>query len=566
MGKFFKNNWIIIAILFFALFLRLYKINSVPVSLFGDELDLGYHAYSILKTGRDYSGNFMPLHFQSLAEWRTPLYLYAAVPTVSLFGITPLGVRLPAVIFGVLSIYFFYLLIKKLTNNDKLALWSSFFLSVSPWHLQYSRAGFEVTMLLLFLLAGLYFFFKDLKGGKYLPLGFALLLLTPLIYSTAKLFTPFLLLFLLISYRKDIFSYSKKYLMQALVVGILLGGLTSYATLFSGGSQRFNYISVFSDPITIPEIGVSRLEDSIMRGETGTGIRPKLFDRVIHNKFTFWGERIANNILQSLGTDFLFINGDPNPRHMMDNMGQFYKIDSLLLIIGLVSFFVLAKEDKKLRRLMLFWIIAGIIPAAITRDGGNHGTRLILILPPLIFLISSGFTFLTKYYKYIYLVLFAVSFVFYLHNYYVHYPWDSERWWHAGWKDAITTIKEVENNYDRVFITMSDEPAWIFFAAYSQFDPKKWHKGFPMEGTYVDGFGGVSYIDKYYFGSIDEEGATIYDLSKFITNKDLYLASAKEIPWNLILEPGRIPSGLKLIKAISYPSGEPHFYLFTKNE
>ena len=63
MRKFVLKNWILISIIVLASILRLYKLDKVPVSLFGDELDVGYHAYSILKTGRDYSGNFLPLHF-----------------------------------------------------------------------------------------------------------------------------------------------------------------------------------------------------------------------------------------------------------------------------------------------------------------------------------------------------------------------------------------------------------------------------------------------------------------------------------------------------------------------
>src|SRR4030042_6462040 len=109
-----NHKTILLLIILLAAFMRLWNIDKVPVSLFGDELDVGYQAYSILKTGRDYSGNFMPLHFQSLAEWRTPLYLYSAVPTVAVFGISPLGVRLPAMIFGVLGIYVFYLLVREI--------------------------------------------------------------------------------------------------------------------------------------------------------------------------------------------------------------------------------------------------------------------------------------------------------------------------------------------------------------------------------------------------------------------------------------------------------------------
>src|SRR5258706_11517241 len=114
-----KSNIILAAILLIASFLRLSNLSSVPVSMFGDEMDVGYQAYSILKTGEDYSGNFMPLHFESLAEWRTPLYLYSAVPTVAIFGITPLGVRLPAAIFGILGVWGMYLLVRKMLHGKE---------------------------------------------------------------------------------------------------------------------------------------------------------------------------------------------------------------------------------------------------------------------------------------------------------------------------------------------------------------------------------------------------------------------------------------------------------------
>lgn len=561
------KNLPIILILVFATILRLYSITTVPPSLFGDELDVGYHAYSILKTGRDYSGNFMPLHFQSLAEWRTPFYLYSAVPTVALFGITPLGVRLPAVFFGVLSILGFYLLVKKITNHKTLALIASLLLTISPWHLQYSRAGFEVTMLLTFLLLGLYYFLNSLKDGKYLWLSGALLVLTPMIYSTAKLFTPILMLFLIVFYRKEIFSLSKSTIRNSLFITLALGGLVAYATLFSGGSQRFGYISVFTDPVIEPEVGFLRLKDARNRGENGVGLKPHFIDRLIHNKYTYVFDRMTSNYITSLGTEFMFVNGDPNPRHMMDKMGMFYKIELIALILGLIFFAFTKHHSRTTKNLIFFWILAGIIPAAITRDGGNHATRLILILPPLLFLISYGVLKIFDFKRilgFVYILVLLIGFGTYLHGYYVHYPTDSERWWHSGWGEAIGYIKENDGNYDRVFVTMADEPAWIFFASHYQYDPVRWHRGFPMKGTMVPGFGGLSYIDKYYFGALNENGASLYDLSKFITSKDLYLASAKEIPWNLVVEPSKVPQGLKMLHSVSYKSGDPAFYIFTK--
>jgi len=398
MAKITKNQkLILIGILLIASFLRLWRLSEVPVSLFGDELDVGYHALSILKTGKDYSGNPWPLHFQSLAEWRTPLYLYSVVPTVALFGISPLGVRLPAAVFGLLGVWAMYLLVRQLTKNEALALVSAAVLTFSPWHIQYSRAAFEVTQLLAILLFGLYFFFKSLpvarrygpKKGKWLWVSAALLALTPWVYSTAKLFTPLLLIFLFLVWRKDILKLSKRYLVWAVLALALIGAPVAYSTLFGGGVQRFSYLSVFTDPTRETEIGAAREFDARVRGEISLGLQPTLADKLTHNKFIFWTEKVVNNYFQAISFDFLFIKGDLNLRHSIDGVGQFFWIEAVALILGLILFFAKSK-DRKLKALLAFWILVGIIPAAITRNGGRHATRLILILPPLVFLITYG--------------------------------------------------------------------------------------------------------------------------------------------------------------------------------
>lgn len=568
---------ILVGIIVLASLLRLWGLDKIPVSLFGDELDVGYHAYSILKTGKDYSGNFLPIHFHSLAEWRTPLYLYSAIPTVAIFGITPLGVRLPAAVFGILGVLALYLLINQLTSNlpaqtgKSLALTAAGVLAISPWHIQYSRAGFEATLLLLLLLLGLYFFFvatKNHPDGKYLWLSMLCFALTPWVYSTAKLFTPLLLIFLFLIWKKEILKISARYLLFAVASLLIVGGPIAVSTIFGGGAQRFGYISVFTDPTTESEVGSARQNDARARGETGTGLKPTLIDRVIHNKFTYWGETVVKNYFQAFSTDFLFIKGDLNLRHSI-GIGEFYKVEFLALILGLILFFSRYK-DARTKWLIIFWILAGVIPAAITREGGRHATRLILILPPLVFLISYGlletYSILKnrsrKLFAVGYLMAYLINFGLYQHQYWAHYPWESERWWHSGFRDGIASIKAIDKDYDKVAISTASEPPWIFFAAWYEYSPDKWQKEFPI-GNDVDlaGFGRVSHIDKFYFGS---PRGGLYDWGQVLDKKTLYLASEKEVKVNLIMEPERTPGDLKLIKAISYPSGEPAFYLFTK--
>ena len=556
------------SILIIASFLRLWKLDKVPVSLFGDELDAGYQAYSVLKTGKDYYGNFLPVHFHSLAEWRTPLYLYSAVPTVALLGITAWGVRLPAAIFGILGVLAFYLLIRELFKSETLALVGSFLLAISPWHIQYSRAGFEVTLMLWLFFLGLYYFFKALKDGKWLWLSVFCLVLTPWVYSTAKLFTPMLLIFLTVVWRKEIFSLPKKYLIYAALAGLLVGIPITYSTIWGGGTERFSYIGIFTDPTMESEVGTARLTDARMRGETGAGLKPTLSDRLFHNKFTFAGGIVLSNYLQAFSTDFLFIKGDPDLRQSIGT-GEFYRIEIVPLLLGVIFFFTSKTKDKKIKALILFWILAGVIPSALTRDGGNHATRLILILPPLIFLISYGLVTTINFFrgknKLIlaggYGLLLIISFVFYQHEYWIHYPWNSERWWHAGFQESFYTIKNIEKNYNKVVITTADEPPWIFFAGWYEYSPIDWQTNFPLDHKVnLPGFGDVSHIGKFYFGS---PSGGLYDWGKVIDSKTLYLASEKEVKVNLIMEPDRTPGDLKLIKAIAFPSGDPAYYIFS---
>jgi len=565
----FKNKYLIL-ILFFAAVLRFWKIDRVPVSLFSDELDVGYQAYSIIKTGKDYFGNLIPLHFQSYADFRTPFYIYSSVPTVAVFGISPFGVRLPAVIFGVFGVWGIYLLAKEIFKDKKLGILASLFLAISPWHLQYSRAGFEATMLLAFLLFGLYFFFRSLRNGKFLWISVLLLIFTPLIYSTAKLFTPLLTITLIFLFKKELSKMAKKYIIYAALVGVIFGLPTLFGTLFQGVGERFSYISIFTDPTTKGEVETLRLDDAKMREKYSGDVFQKGTSRLIHNKPVIWTERIINNYLKTFSTEFLFNEGDPNLRHSIKGIGQFYKAEVFALIIGWILFFT-SKLDRKIKLLIAFWILVGILPSSITRDGGNHATRLILILPPLVFLISfgiiklyeffgsrSGFVFLS-----IYFLLLTANFIFYWHSYWIHNPWYSERSWHAGYKEVIEAVKENENKYGKIILSNANDDSRIFLAAYYPYEPEIWQK--EMEQENVAGFGNLQNIDKFYFGQVDGE-IGIDNVSEFLGKSTLYIAASREVEGNLIMEPNKIPKGLALVRTVSYPSEEPAFYLFERSE
>jgi len=558
---------ILLTIILLATFLRLWRLGDVPVSLFSDELDVGYHAYSILKTGKDYSGNSWPLHFQSQAEFRTPLYIYSSVPTVALFGISPIGVRLPAAIFGILGVWTFYLLVKQLFKNDQLALVSAAVLTFSPWHIQYSRAAFEVTQLLLLLMLGLLFFFKSTKSKRHLWISAICFGLTPWIYSSAKLFTPLLLGFLLVVWRNEIIKLPRKQLFSAAIAILILGLPMLFTIVRGGGSHRFSYISVFTDPTVEGEVSFSRLTDVHVQG-TERSVLSKVESRLIHNKFTYWGSELVDNYLEAFSTDFLYLNGDLNLRHSIDGMGQFYRVESVALILGLITFFAFYK-NRRVKMLLAFWVLVGVIPSVITRDGGRHATRLILILPPITILVSYGLVEglrvfkepLRKYCRLAYLGFFVIGFAFYQHNYWNHNPWHSERAWHAGYKEMMEEIGNVENNYEKVIITNAVEPPWIYFVSWNMYSPTKVQNG--VQKGYVEGFEDLEKLDKFYFGQVGEIGLEALPL--LLDESTLYIAAQREVGENLIMNPQKVPYGFNLVKSIAYPSGEPAFYFLEKS-
>src|SRR3989304_9185460 len=135
-------------ILILSTVVRLGFVTTSPPELFGDEIDAGYQAYSLLKTGRDLYNQPLPPYIHSLSEWRAPLLMYFTVPTIAVFGTTELGVRAPEVILGSLGPAIIFLLTFATTKSKKLSFLAALSLCLTPWHLHYSRVAFESVLLL----------------------------------------------------------------------------------------------------------------------------------------------------------------------------------------------------------------------------------------------------------------------------------------------------------------------------------------------------------------------------------------------------------------------------------
>jgi 4-amino-4-deoxy-L-arabinose transferase-like glycosyltransferase len=115
-----RNIIILGFIVVIAFLLRFIQVSNNPPSLSWDEVSIGYNAYSILKTGMDEHGRFMPLDtFIGYGDYKPPLSIYITIPFFALFGLNELSVRLPSVLFGTGIVALMYFVIQELLIADR---------------------------------------------------------------------------------------------------------------------------------------------------------------------------------------------------------------------------------------------------------------------------------------------------------------------------------------------------------------------------------------------------------------------------------------------------------------
>lgn len=517
-----KTKSIILAfILSLAAFLRLYQLNSLPISLFGDEIDVGYQAWSLISTGRDYMGHPFPVYMQSLTEWRAPLLMYVVAPFVGIMGPSALSVRLPIALLGIANIVLLFFLVRNLFKNDWLALAAAFCLTISPWHIHYSRAAFEVTLLLTLLLLGCYLYIKNKIYWSLIP--FALTFYT---YSTANVFTPLLVLSLYLVYRpKIILRKDWLKILPAFLVCLPI----AYFILAGQASGRFAGISIFSDQKAVDTLITTRTEPWVVTSHT---------EAFFHNKPLLYLATFAKNYLTAFSPDFLFLNGDPNFRHSIgEGFGELPLLFAPFLLLGVIKLF--HDRDQKSSQLMLFWLFLSPVASSLTQGGGNHATRLFIMLPAVVTISAIGLFFFQDFFskktnKHLaaaFIFLASLIFIFaYWHQYANHYRYLSFKNWHYGFSQTYALLPSIDKAKGDIFINNTYEPSLLKYLFFSQYPPSRFQKEFQGDQTQtalLPGFDGFRLGEHLYFGAIQSG----IPLGGFLKPGDVYVATQlKEIP------------------------------------
>ena len=365
--------FILFLILILGFFLRIVNLQNLPHGFFCDEASIGYNAYSLLKTGKDEHGKPWPLFFQAFGEYKGPIQIYSTIPFVAIFGLNEFSVRLVSAVYGTLTILAVYLLTKKILEPRTIRLNSSpkpsnfepaiaaLLLSISPWHIHFSRAALEgLAAFLFFTTLGTWLFFRAFKNkNQLLVFSLALLVFSLSLYSyfPARIFIPLFLTGLILIFRK---SLKPKIVLLGGFFFLLLS-LPLVIHMVSGeGFSRWKQVSVFKEKNCTQAL-----------------------------------KQIKDNYLSHFSLDFLFKKGDAGmqavSRHSVRGMGELYWFQLPLIVLGILGFWRLKKYRELV--LLLWWLVIYPLGSVLTQNTTPQTTRSIIGIIPFQILSAIGFCF-----------------------------------------------------------------------------------------------------------------------------------------------------------------------------
>jgi len=495
-----KKYTILFIALILGAFLRLWQVSNIPNGLTWDEAAIGYNAFSILKTGRDEHGAFLPLIFESFGDYKPGAYIYLTVPSVAIFGLNELAVRFPSVLAGLLAIFGVYLFTKELFKDTKSEFgpWdlAALALATSPWHVHFSRGGWEVNVFCTLLIFGLYFFLRFIKrkSSIYPSLLFACLSLA--MYQAAKLLTPLVFLLFIVIYWKEFWKNISGYFVPKKILLILpfviFGIWIFWGSMFGSSGNRLNTLSIFNY-----KPGVSE-ETKMIDGQNS--IQTLLF----HNQTQLTTSLVLSRYLWHFSPEVLFFEGPIiSERGHIPSLGVLNPLEIIWLSLGVI-FLVKIGIDRK-ASLILGLLLISPIPASLTLAEFST-VRALFMTIPLSIISGLGIFYCLKNFKYLsipLIFLYALITVYVYDVYFFHSQTVFAKEFNYGYKQAVQIIKD--NPTKKVVFTDVLGQPYIYYVFYTAYDPATYQNNidFISGGFDVGRVGHVGNVEFHQF-SIDD--------------------------------------------------------------
>jgi 4-amino-4-deoxy-L-arabinose transferase-like glycosyltransferase len=350
---------LLVLILAIAAGLRFYALPATPPGLFVDEAMDGANALEALETG-----HFSVFYPED--NGREGLYVNVAAPFVSVLGNQAWVLRVPAAIFGFLTVWGVYLLTTELLSECA-GLLAAFFLATSFWHVNFSRIAFRAIASPLFLVFALYFLlvaYRTSREGRPYPLP-----------AVAGGFLYGLGFYTYIAYR-----------VTPLLVGVIV-----IACAVIGRKQEWFLkwlkaagIFIFTAALVATPLAVYFIQ------------HPRDFSARSTQVSVFAASNPVAQTLENIWKTALmtYVDGDSNWRHNYAHSPQIYWPVAILMTVGIVmairTIFKRTAAGFLPSLIALSWLILASVPAFLSNEGVPHALRAILMIPPAMMLAAMG--------------------------------------------------------------------------------------------------------------------------------------------------------------------------------
>lgn len=460
-----------------------------PPAFNADEAAFGYNAYSLLKTGKDEYGTFLPLRLKSFGDYKMPLYSYLSVPFMAVMGLGEGSARALNVFLSLLFPLVIYLLTKELFKKDSYGIVAAFISSTSLGLHIVARHAHEAYLAAFLTAVTLYLVIRFLKKqsvGNGVTLSFSLFLML-FSYHPGRLFAGLFFVAALIYsiQQRKVKKYVPTFVLVALVIGIFS------ISDFIYKPERLKNLLFFSNP------GV-QLKVQELKTEGGI--------RYLYNPLLVGLRDMTFEHLSYFSPQFLLQNGDINDRFGYKGMGLITPIEYLFFFVGI---YFLLKNKEEWRFVFLFILFLSPLSASLSWSVSSL-TRSLFILIPISILAGYGAmnmvdelkrNFSTYLFMSISICLFAYFSLTQWDFYLFHYPKRliTIHAWQSGYAEVNDYIRRNYQSTERFYISRDIGMPYIFTLFYQKYPPEKYQKEAHLSAADEYGFGQVEKFDKFFF-------------------------------------------------------------------
>lgn len=464
-----QNRWVFISLICLTALLFglvMWDQPNSPAGFFRDEAGIGYSAYSLLKTGRDSWGRFLPLHVKALGDYPPAMYNYLTIPFIATMGLTELATRMAGIVAALVLVPLVYLFVHSLQKNQSLALLTVLVMITNPWFITQARSGSEPLVALALVLTGLLSWkaWNQTSQKKYFIVTLLVYFLALFTYNAVKpvLFLLHLLFGLFTTQGKG------KVKQNLAWSGIIL--LFSFLSVFAfqGAADNYESGNIFKL--------VSERDRQVEFTREGIEGVPVIVSRILHNKVQDLWYTASGATLTYMDSGFLYFTGGRPTRYQIPYSGLLLLISFPLIIISLI-------EQKILKRkqiwFWLIWLVIGIIPGVVSINFHPHVKRTLFMFLPLFVFTAAGFLEVRRMFPKLKMISSALilmiglyNLVFFLDVYFVHSRYTTVVGRSYGFGQGFAKLKELETNYDKVVVYASNESPETFYLFYNQIDPE----------------------------------------------------------------------------------------------